>query len=134
MPDSSLSPQQRAKAYWRANRMLIAILLVIWAVVSYGCSILFIDQLNAVSIGSVPLGFWFAQQGSIYVFIVLILVYAVGMDRLDRKYNMGAAAPGGPQTPGTTNTTDTTDNTDTPVGDTRKDRADKSGTGEVSHD
>ncbi len=88
--DGSSSQQRRAREYWRANRRLIAVLLVIWAVVSFGCSILFVEQLNRFTIGSLPLGFWFAQQGSIYVFIVLIFVYAIGMDRLDRKYHMRA--------------------------------------------
>lgn len=89
MSDPS-SHDERVRAYWRANRRLIAVLLVIWAIVSYGCSILFIEQLNHFHIGTLPLGFWFAQQGSIYVFVVLIFVYAFGMDRLDRKYGFGA--------------------------------------------
>lgn len=75
-------------AYWRENRRLIMILLSIWALVSFGCGILFVDLLNGISIGNLPLGFWFAQQGAIYVFVVLIFVYAVLMDRLDRKYNV----------------------------------------------
>jgi len=89
--DPSLSHDQRAQRYWRANRRLIVVLLLIWAAVSYGCSILFIEQLNQFKIGKLPLGFWFAQQGSIYVFILLILVYAVMMDRFDKKYGMGEA-------------------------------------------
>ena len=89
MLDAS-SHGDRARAYWRANRRLIAGLLLIWAVVSYGCSILFIEQLNTFKIGSLPLGFWFAQQGSIYVFVVLIFVYAFAMDRIDKKYGFGA--------------------------------------------
>lgn len=74
--------------YWRANMTLIAVLLTIWAAVSYGCGILFVDWLNQFQIGQLPLGFWFAQQGSIYVFVVLIFVYALAMDRLDRKYGV----------------------------------------------
>lgn len=81
------NPQDR-RGYWVANLRVISVLLTIWAVVSYGCGILFIEQLNEYSIGSVPLGFWFAQQGSIYVFVLLILVYAWRMDRLDRKYGV----------------------------------------------
>ncbi len=81
------NPQDR-RGYWTANLRVISILLTIWAVVSYGCGILFIEQLNEYTIGQVPLGFWFAQQGSIYVFVVLILVYAWRMDRLDRKYGV----------------------------------------------
>lgn len=78
----------RAQAYWRANLRLIASLLAIWAVVSYGCGILFVEQLNQYQIGQLPLGFWFAQQGSIYVFVALILVYAWRMQRLDRRYGV----------------------------------------------
>ena len=78
----------RHRAYWRANVRLIALLLTIWAVVSYGCGILFVEQLNRLSFGNLPLGFWFAQQGSIYVFVILIFVYAWVMDRLDRKYGV----------------------------------------------
>lgn len=80
----------RLRAYWRANVILIAVLLTIWAAVSFGASVLFIEQLNEFKIGELPLGFWIAQQGSIYVFVVLIFVYAVGMDRLDRKYGLRA--------------------------------------------
>lgn len=76
------------RSYWRANLRVIAVLLTIWAVVSFGCGILFVEQLNRVHIGRVPLGFWFAQQGSIYVFVVLIFVYAWAMDRLDRKFKV----------------------------------------------
>ena len=76
------------RAYWRANVRLIGVLLSIWALVSYGCGILFVEQLNRFHIGKLPLGFWFAQQGAIYVFVVLIFVYAWAMDRLDRKYGV----------------------------------------------
>ena len=75
--------------YWRDNLRIVAVLLTIWLVVAYGCSILFIEQLNQIRIGNVGLGFWFAQQGSIFVFIALVLVYALWMDRLDRKYDVG---------------------------------------------
>ncbi len=78
----------RRRRYWRANIRLISVLLTIWAVVSYGCSILFVEQLNHFRVGALPLGFWFAQQGSIYVFVVLVFVYAWLMDRLDRKYGV----------------------------------------------
>lgn len=73
------------QAYWRANVRLIRTLLIIWAFVSLGCSILFVQLLNNIQIGGVPFGFWMAQQGSIYVFVILIFVYAVQMDKLDRK-------------------------------------------------
>ncbi len=76
------------RRYWRANIRLIGVLLAIWAAVSFGCSILFVEQLNAFTIGQLPLGFWFAQQGSIYVFVVLVFIYAWSMDRLDRKFGV----------------------------------------------
>ncbi|NND68040.1 MAG: DUF4212 domain-containing protein [Halioglobus sp.] len=77
---------ERAQAYWRRNLSLMARLLVIWFVVSYGCGILFVDWLNQFRIGGYKLGFWFAQQGSIYVFVVLIFYYAKKMSALDREF------------------------------------------------
>jgi putative solute:sodium symporter small subunit len=74
--------------YWRANVRILAILLSIWFVCSFGLGILFVEPLNTLSLGGFPLGFWFAQQGSIYIFIVLILVYARWMDRIDRRYDV----------------------------------------------
>ncbi len=76
------------RAYWRANLRLIGVLLTIWALVSYVFGILLVDQLNAWKIGDLPLGFWFAQQGAIYVFVVLIFIYAWRMDKLDRRYGV----------------------------------------------
>lgn len=73
------------EAYWRENRRLIAILLTVWAVVSYGFAILFPGE---YAIGQLPAGFWWAQQGSMYVFVVLIFVYAWRMDAIDRKYDV----------------------------------------------
>lgn len=84
---SSARPQPKV-AYWRQNLIVIGILLSIWAFVAFGCSILWIEELNQFKIGNLPLGFWFAQQGSMYVFIVLILVYALVMDYLDRKHDV----------------------------------------------
>ncbi len=81
-------PEANPKAYWRANLRIMALLLTIWFVSSYALGILFVEPLNAIKIGGFPLGFWFAQQGSIYVFIVLILVYCLWMDRLDRRYGV----------------------------------------------
>lgn len=72
-------------AYWRKNIIVIACLLTIWAVVSFGCGVLFVDKLNAVSIGQLPLGFWIAQQGSIYVFVVLVFAYAFLMDWIEKE-------------------------------------------------
>jgi putative solute:sodium symporter small subunit len=78
--------QNNQRAYWRANTALIRNLLIIWAVVSFGLSILLVQPLNTVRLGGVPLGFWIAQQGSIYIFVALIFYYAYQMDKLDRKY------------------------------------------------
>ncbi|MEX2577430.1 MAG: DUF4212 domain-containing protein [Verrucomicrobiales bacterium] len=78
--------KDRQNTYWRANLKCLAVLLSIWFVVSYGFGILFVDQLNQIQIGGFKLGFWFAQQGSIYVFVLLIGVYVLLMNRLDRRY------------------------------------------------
>jgi len=75
-----------AKVYWRENIKYVLILLVIWFLVSYGAGILFKDQLNTIKIGGFKLGFWFAQQGSMYVFVILIFVYVRLMNKLDKKY------------------------------------------------
>jgi putative solute:sodium symporter small subunit len=78
------------KAYWRSNVRMVSFLLVIWALVSYGAGIFFADALNEAvpDFLGFPLGFWFAQQGSIVVFVVLIAVYVWYMDRLDAKYGI----------------------------------------------
>lgn len=78
----------KAQQYWRANIRLVIGCLIVWFFVSYGCGILFVHQLNAVRVGGYPLGFWFAQQGSIYTFVVLIFFYAWRMNQLDRKFNV----------------------------------------------
>lgn len=80
--------KSRQVAYWKANTALIRNLLIVWALVSLVFSILLVQPLNAIRIGSVPLGFWMAQQGSILIFVVLIFVYAFQMDKLDRKYGV----------------------------------------------
>lgn len=77
-----------AEAYWKANRALIAILLAIWALVSFVFAILLAESLYNVRVGSVPMSFWWAQQGSMVVFVILIFVYARRMDVLDRKYGV----------------------------------------------
>ena len=91
MDAESLARDPRVRAciarYWRRNVTLMAGLLFVWAVVGLGCGVLFADTLNAFRLGGFPLGFWFAQQGSILVFVVLILVYAVSMARLDREHH-----------------------------------------------
>tara|TARA_B110000003_G_C16302002_1_gene399249 strand:- start:336 stop:590 length:255 start_codon:yes stop_codon:yes gene_type:complete len=76
------------KKYWKTNLKYLAILLSIWFIVSFGCGILFVDELNTIRMGGFKLGFWFAQQGSIYVFTVLIFVYIKLMNTLDKKYNL----------------------------------------------
>lgn len=83
MPDKSA-----LKAYWKENVRYLIILLLIWFLVSYGCGILFVDELNQVRIGGFKLGFWFAQQGAIYAFVILIFVYVRLMNRLDKKYEV----------------------------------------------
>jgi len=76
----------KAEAYWKENLRYLLILLSIWFSVSYGAGILLRDSLDTIHIGGFPLGFWFAQQGSIYVFVVLILIYVRLMNKLDAKY------------------------------------------------
>lgn len=83
-----MTSESNAKAYWSATLGLLTKILVIWFLVSYGAGILFVDMLNGIKIGGYPLGFWFAQQGSIYVFIVLIFYYAWAMGKLDRKFGV----------------------------------------------
>ena len=78
----------RMQEYWSKNLRYLAILLAVWFAVSYGCGILFADALNNIQIGGFKLGFWFAQQGAIYVFIVLIFVYIAWMNRLDKEYGV----------------------------------------------
>ena len=76
------------KGYWRAVLRLTASLLVVWFLASYGAGILFRDFLDQFSLGGAPLGFWFAQQGAIYVFVVLIVIYCIAMNRLERKFGV----------------------------------------------
>jgi putative solute:sodium symporter small subunit len=79
---------KRASAYWRENVRLVAGCLLVWFLVSFGCGILLVDELNRIPLGGYKLGFWFAQQGSIYSFVALVFFYAARMNRLDRKYNV----------------------------------------------
>lgn len=74
--------------YWKKNLRYLLVLLSIWFAVSYGCGILFADLLNNIKIGGFPLGFWFAQQGSIYIFVILIFVYVYLMNRLDKEFDV----------------------------------------------
>lgn len=85
-------PSEESRQYWAANKRLIIQLLAIWAFVSYGCGILFVEALNNIQFFGVPFGFWMAHQGSIYVFILLIVFYAVRMDTIDRKYHKDGEA------------------------------------------
>jgi len=80
--------EKSASNYWRANIRLVSILLVIWFVVSYGFGIILAEPLNAIRVGGVGLGFWFAQQGSIFTFVVLIFFYASRMSKLDREFGV----------------------------------------------
>ena len=79
-----------SNGYWRRNLIYLSVLLSVWFIVSFGCGILFVDELDKYNLPGTgfPLGFWFAQQGSIYVFVVLIFVYVWLMNRLDRKHNV----------------------------------------------
>ena len=79
--------QQALRRYWRTNLAIMFVLLSIWAVVGLGCGVLFAETLNQYQIAGYPLGFWFAQQGSIFTFVVLILIYATAMNWLDRKHH-----------------------------------------------
>tara|TARA_B100000795_G_C22517077_1_gene329899 strand:+ start:136 stop:384 length:249 start_codon:yes stop_codon:yes gene_type:complete len=76
------------KKYWNQNLKYLGILLTIWFVVSFGFGILLVEEMNTIKIGGFKLGFWFAQQGSIYVFVILIFVYILLMNKLDKKFNL----------------------------------------------
>ena len=79
-------PDDTRRLYWVRNLTYVGVLLAIWFTVSYGFGILLVEQLNSIRIGGFKLGFWFTQQGSIYVFVVLIFVYVWLMNRLDRRF------------------------------------------------
>lgn len=80
--------KQKQKEYWRRNLIYVGSLLIIWFLVSYVFGILFVEELNQIRMGGFKLGFWFAQQGSIYIFVVLIFVYVWLMNRLDKKFDV----------------------------------------------
>ena len=86
MEKSKQEKQKKATAYWQENKRYMIILLSIWFMVSYGAGILFKDWLDQFSLGGYKLGFWFAQQGAIYVFLILIFTYVKLMNDLDKKY------------------------------------------------
>ena len=83
-----MTKEQQRKAYWRANLKLVAFCLSIWFVVSFVFGIILLEPLNTIRLGGYKLGFWFAQQGSIYVFVVLIFFYAWRMNKLDKKFEV----------------------------------------------
>jgi putative solute:sodium symporter small subunit len=82
-----MHPDKRL-AYWRANLRLVAFCVAIWFVCSYGFGVLLVDQMNQVRVGGFRLGFWFAQQGSIYVFVALIFFYAWRMSLIDKRHDV----------------------------------------------
>ena len=82
------SQKDNRRAYWRENLTIVAILLSVWFIVSLLLSVVFVDELNDIRLGGFRLGFWIAQQGSLYTFVVLIFVYVRTMNRLDRKYGL----------------------------------------------
>ena len=75
--------------YWKTNLKYLVVLLIIWFTVSFGFGILLVDKLNKIRFGGFKLGFWFAQQGAIYVFVILIFIYIYLMNRLDKKFKNG---------------------------------------------
>lgn len=86
--DAEETRDETATAYWKANLRLLALLLLIWALVSCGLGILFVEPLNRVRMAGFPLGFWFAHQGAIVVFVLLIWIYAAVMDRIDARHRV----------------------------------------------
>ena len=87
-----MAESKTTTSYWRKNIQILSALLMVWFIVSYGLGILLVEPLNEYRMWGFPLGFWFAQQGSIYVFVVLILVYAILLSRLDKQYAKSSAA------------------------------------------
>lgn len=76
------------KRYWLANLKILAILLSVWFISSFGLGILFVEELNTIRIAGFKLGFWFAQQGSIFIFVILIFIYVKYMNKLDKKHGV----------------------------------------------
>ncbi|WP_299459395.1 DUF4212 domain-containing protein [uncultured Microscilla sp.] len=83
-----MNDQKNIKNYWKTNLRYLLVLLSIWFVVSYGFGILLVEPLNTIKLGGFKLGFWFAQQGSIFTFVILIFVYVRLMNKLDKKYEV----------------------------------------------
>ena len=88
IPAGDQVPQPK-RSYWRENLRLVAACLGVWLAVSLGCGVFLVDVLNRVTIGGFPLGFWFAQQGSMYVFLALVFFYAARMKAIDRRHGVG---------------------------------------------
>ncbi len=80
--------KKKMAKYWKKNLSIMVVLLSIWTLVSYLFGIVFVNQLNQIKLGGFPLGFWFAQQGSIYVFVALIFAYCIFMSKLDKEYDV----------------------------------------------
>jgi len=80
--------KQQMQKYWKRNIRTLLILLAVWFIVSFGFGILLVEQLNAIKIGGYKLGFWFAQQGSIFSFVILIFVYVYRMNKLDEEFDV----------------------------------------------
>ena len=87
-----MSLDNTSQAYWRATLRLLGGILVVWFLVSFGAGILFAPWLNQFHLGGYPLGFWFAQQGSIYIFIILIFYYGWRMGAIDRRFGVDEEA------------------------------------------
>jgi len=83
-----MATDEKSQAYWKANLRLLATLLIIWFIVSYGFGILLVDVLNNIEFFGFKLGFWFAQQGAIYTFLLLILFYVLRMGKIDREFDV----------------------------------------------
>ncbi len=83
-----MASRKNPEEYWKKNKILISVLLAIWFIVSYGFAILLAEPLYTVKIGQLPMSFWWSQQGSMFVFVILIFAYAKIMDRLDRQYDV----------------------------------------------
>ena len=79
---------KNAQSYWKSNIKIVIALLSVWFFISFGCGILLVDTLDNIRFGGFKLGFWIAQQGSIFVFVALIYIYIYFMDKLDAKYNL----------------------------------------------
>ena len=80
--------KKKLRKYWRTNLLYLLLLLIVWFGVSFGCGIIFVDSLNEIRMGGFKVGFWFAQQGAIYGFVLIIFLYVILMNQLDKKYDL----------------------------------------------